>query len=140
MVEEVSSDGLVSYMAMPASGSGNAADVPVRSDYSTTLAFEPFLRSGDSGRLEFKVRNSDKLSTFVVQVWAHDRLMKNNVVRKEMLVSIPVKVSVVEPKSLCKGVRFPTIQVSRSPEPRPSRHSPRGTIARQVRSSQGPWN
>lgn len=102
-VMEESSDGLVSYMAMPASGSGNAADVPIRSDYSTTLAFEPFLRSGDSGRLEFKVRNSDKLSTFVVQVWAHDRLMKNNVVRKEMLVSIPVKVSVVEPKYLYKG-------------------------------------
>ena len=102
-VEEVSSDGLVEYAAMGVFDRDPGGDIPIRSDYSTTLAFEPFLRSGDSGRLEFKVRNSDKLSTFVVQVWAHDRLMKNNVVRKEMLVSIPVKVSVVEPKYLYKG-------------------------------------
>ncbi len=78
----------------------------VRKNFSTTLAFEPFLRSDADGNILMKFRTSDKLSTFVVQVWAHTQGMLNACVRKEMVVTVPVKVSVAEPKYLYKGDRF----------------------------------
>ena len=96
-------------MKMAKSGSMDDADVQevsVRSDFSSTLAFEPFLRSDDDGDIFMKFRTSDKLSTFAVQVWAHNQEMLNACVRKEMVVTVPVKVSVAEPKYLYKGDRF----------------------------------
>ena len=99
----------VSSMMMAKSGSMDNEDVqevPVRSDFSSTLAFEPFLRSDDDGNIFLKFKTSDKLSTFVVQVWAHTREMLNACVRKEMVVTVPVKVSVAEPKYLYKGDKF----------------------------------
>ena len=81
-------------------------DVVVRSDFSTSLAFEPFLRTDGNGRATLKFRTSDKLSTFVVQVYAHTKDMKNALVRQEMTVSVPVKVSVAEPKYLYKGDKY----------------------------------
>ena len=86
---------------------GAAADeVNVRTDFSTSLAFEPFLRTDAKGRTTLKFRTSDKLSTFVVQVYAHTKDMKNALLRKEMVVSIPVKVNVAEPGFLYKGDRY----------------------------------
>ena len=78
----------------------------VRKNFSTTLAFEPFLRSDTDGNILMKFRTSDKLSTFVVQVWAHTQGMLNACVRKEVVVTVPVKVSVAEPKYLYKGDKF----------------------------------
>ena len=78
----------------------------VRRNFSSTLAFEPFLRSDADGNILMKFRTSDKLSTFIVQVWAHTQEMLNACVRKEMVVTVPVKVSVAEPKYLYKGDRF----------------------------------
>ena len=81
-------------------------DVAVRSDFSSTLAFEPFLRSDDDGNISLKFRTSDKLSTFVAQVWAHTQEMRNAAVRREFVVTVPVKVSVAEPKFLYRGDRL----------------------------------
>lgn len=81
-------------------------DVALRSDFSSTLAFEPFLRSDDDGNIELKFKTSDKLSTFAVQVFAHTKDMKNSVIRKEMMVTVPVKLSVSEPQYLLKGDKF----------------------------------
>ncbi len=87
--------------------SGEIADeVEVRSDFATSLAFEPFLRTGPDGTAELKFKTSDKLSTFVVQVYAHTPEMLNSLMRKEMVVSVPVKVAVAEPKYLYKGDKF----------------------------------
>lgn len=80
--------------------------VAVRSDFSSSLAFEPFLRSGADGRMFMKFRTSDKLSTFVVQVWAHTKEMRNACVRREVVVTMPVKVALVEPKYLYKGDKY----------------------------------
>ncbi len=63
-------------------------DVSVRSDFSTSIAFEPFLRSDASGDVSMNFTTSDKLSTFVVQVFAHDKQMHNAVARREMVVTI----------------------------------------------------
>ncbi|MBQ8060772.1 MAG: hypothetical protein IJ205_02345 [Bacteroidales bacterium] len=83
-----------------------AGEVAVRSDFATSLAFEPFLRTREDGTAELKFKTSDKLSTFIVQVYAHTPDMLNSTIREEMTVSVPVKVSVAEPQYLYKGDKF----------------------------------
>ena len=80
--------------------------VAVRSDFATTLAFAPHLRPDGAGNLELRFRTSDKLSTFCVQVFAHAQDMRNALIRREMMVTLPVKVSVVEPQYLYEGDRY----------------------------------
>jgi hypothetical protein len=82
------------------------SEVSVRTDFSTSLAFEPFLHADADGNVSMDFTTSDKLSTFVVQVFAHDKQMHNAVARREMVVTIPVKVSVAEPKYLYKGDKY----------------------------------
>ena len=84
-------------------GINGAADVKVRSDFATTLAFEPFLRSGKDGKISLSVRTSDKVSTYLVQLYAHDKAARDAALRQEMLVTMPVKIEVAEPKYLYKG-------------------------------------
>lgn len=99
----------MAYKSMASNDAGEELDisgVAVRSDFSSTLAFEPFLRSDGDGKIFLKFRTSDKLSTFVAQVWAHTPEMHNAAVHREFIVTVPVKVSVVEPKYLYKGDKF----------------------------------
>ena len=77
--------------------------VTVRSKFETALTFQPHLTSDADGNLSFTFDTSDKLSTYYVQVYAHDKDMRNAFVRQEMVVSVPVKVSVVEPQFLYAG-------------------------------------
>lgn len=81
-------------------------NVLLREDFATTIAWEPALRSDASGNAEFSWRNADKLSTFYVQLFAHDKKMRNAVLRKEMTVSIPVKVSLAQPQFLFSGDKY----------------------------------
>ena len=85
--------------------SGSATGL-VRSDFSTSLAFEPFLRPDSDGNISFDFETSDRLSTFVVQVYAHDKSMRDTLVRKEFVVSLPVRLSVVQPDYLYRGDRL----------------------------------
>ena len=78
----------------------------VRSDFSTSLAFEPFLRPDSDGNISFDFETSDRLSTFVVQVYAHNKSMRDTLVRKEFVVSLPVRLSVVQPDYLYRGDRL----------------------------------
>lgn len=81
--------------------SGDYGAMPdVRSEFANTLTFQPFLRSDDKGGISFTFNTSDKLSTYVVALYAHDAKMANAVLRREMMVTIPLKVNVVEPKYL----------------------------------------
>jgi len=80
-----------------------ASDIVIREDFATTLAWEPFLRSDKAGNVSFSFTNSDKLSTYYVQVFAHDASMRNAALRREMVVTIPVKISLVEPQFLYEG-------------------------------------
>lgn len=77
--------------------------VNVRDSFSPALAFEPFLYPDEDGVISFEFDASDKLSTYVVSVFAHDKEMNNAVVRKEMTVTLPVKLSVVQPQYLHEG-------------------------------------
>ena len=78
----------------------------VRDDFAASLAFEPFLHPSEDGTVKLDFTTSDKISTFAVYVFAHDKSMTNNVVRREMLVTLPVKVSVVQPQYLYEGDRY----------------------------------
>ena len=100
MVEEETVADAASYVA------DIRNDMPAREDFSTTLAFEPFLYPDADGNLELEFRTSDKLSTFVVSLFAHDRQMNTAVLRKDMTVTLPVKVSVVEPQYLHQGDKY----------------------------------
>lgn len=89
----------------------------VRENFAGTVAWEPFLRSDKDGRIEFSFRNADKLSTYCVQLFAHDRQMHNSVLRREMKVTLPVKISAVEPLFLHDGDRYVArVTVSNSSE------------------------
>ncbi|MBO4671203.1 MAG: hypothetical protein J5640_05110 [Bacteroidales bacterium] len=78
-------------------------EVHVRDNFSATMAWEPCLRSDKDGLIEFNCKGADRLSTFYVQLFAHGEGMLNAVLRKEMKVSIPVKVAIVEPQFLYAG-------------------------------------
>ena len=79
------------------------ADVAVRESFDATMAWEPFLRSDENGKIDFICKGSDRLSTYYVQLFAHGEGMKNAVLRQEMQVTIPVKVGLVEPQFLYAG-------------------------------------
>lgn len=78
-------------------------DVSIRSDFSSALTFQPHLVSAADGTLQFSFRTSDKLSTYYVRVYAHDVDMRNALVEDLMVVSLPVKVSLLEPRYLYEG-------------------------------------
>ena len=78
-------------------------DIVIRSKFESTLTFQPHLLSDADGNLSFTFNTSDKLSTYYVALYAHDKGMRNAYVREEMVVSVPVKVAVVEPQFLYVG-------------------------------------
>ena len=84
-------------------GGTESDDVPVRSEFLAGLTFQPHLQSAKDGSLSFSFSTSDKLSTYYVRVYAHNKSMQNAVTEGEMLVSIPVKVSLQEPRFLYQG-------------------------------------
>ena len=75
----------------------------VRERFENALTFQPFLRSDADGNLSFRFSTSDRLSTYYVSVFAHDKAMRNALVREETVVTVPVKVSVAEPAYLYSG-------------------------------------
>ncbi|MCR4860284.1 MAG: hypothetical protein K5910_06445, partial [Bacteroidales bacterium] len=70
-------------------GKENAA---IRENFANTIAWEPFLRSDADGTVTFNFTTADKLSTYYVQLFAHDKAFNNAVLRREMVVTLPVKV------------------------------------------------
>ena len=78
----------------------------IRENFANTIAWEPFLRSDKDGNISFKFTNADKLSTYYVQLFAHNSDMHNATLRKEMMVTIPVKIAVVEPRVLYTGDKY----------------------------------
>lgn len=78
----------------------------IRENFANTIAWEPFLRSDKDGNISFKFTNADKLSTYYVQLFAHRMDMHNAALRKEMVVTIPVKIAVVEPQVLYTGDKY----------------------------------
>ena len=99
--------------------SSDEADVTIRSEFENALTFQPHLVSAADGTLSFSFKTSDKLSTYYVRVYAHNAAMQNAIEEKEMVVSLPVKVSLLEPRFLYEGDTYvATVTVSSiAPEP-----------------------
>ena len=77
-----------------------------RKDFKTVLAFEPFVTTDASGNAEIHFRTSDKLSTYILSLFAHDRNMHNSVCRSEFVVKSPVALTVHAPSFLYFGDRY----------------------------------
>ena len=102
--KSAAADNVAAMDYLSADGSaGTTEQIDVRDRFDNTIAFLPFLYPDNDGSVEFDIDVTDKLSTYYVSVFAHDPLMRNAVLRKEMVVSLPVKVSVVEPRFLYEG-------------------------------------
>ncbi len=89
--------------AETAGPTGEEPSVTPREAFENALTFQPHLLSAKDGTLSFSFRTSDKLSTYYVRVYAHTQQMQNAIVQKEMVVSLPVKVSLLEPRFLYEG-------------------------------------
>ena len=101
--------GTVPYRTKTAIMSNMAADeapVRIRKDFSTSLAWEPLLHSDANGVVDFSFKAGDRLSTFAVQVFAHNKAMQNAVLRRELLITIPVRISLFQPEFLYCGDRY----------------------------------
>ena len=88
------------------SGGTSNDNFSIREDFSNTLAFLPSLCSDNQGNVTFSFSTSGKLSTYYVSVFAHNRQMQNDAIRREMIVTIPVKVSLYEPKYLYESDEY----------------------------------
>lgn len=84
----------------------SANPLKVRKNFQSTLAFEPFLHSDGNGNVEFRFRTSDRLSTYALALFAHDKAFRNATLRKEFIVSQPVTLTVHEPSLLYGGDRY----------------------------------
>ena len=90
-------------------------EVAVRENFANTIAWEPFLRADQDGVVTFHFSTADKLSTYYVQLFAHDKAFRNATLRQELVVTLPVKVAVVQPQFLYEGDRYVTrVSVSSS--------------------------
>ena len=81
-------------------------EVVYRAVFSEALAFEPFLYPDESGKVEVSFRTSDKISTYHVNVFAHDRSMRNAALQRDFVVTIPVRVAVTPPRYLYQGDEY----------------------------------
>ena len=88
------------------SGEPGEQELSVRENFANTIAWEPFLRADKDGVVTFNFSTADKLSTYYVQLFAHDKAFRNQVLRQEMVVTLPVKVAVVQPQFLYEGDRY----------------------------------
>ena len=104
MVEEEAAPFLRVEDSMEAAADKDSGEeMRIRESFGATMAWEPMLRSDSDGNIEFRFTGSDRLSTYYVQLFAHGEGMKNAVLRREMQVTIPVKVAIVEPQFLYAG-------------------------------------
>ena len=105
MVEEamVENDAVVFQQVEQKPSFGSLEAVDIREKFASALTFQPHLKPSADGTLNFSFRTSDKLSTYYVRVYAHDQQMRNALVEDEMVVSLPVKVSLLEPRYLYVG-------------------------------------
>ena len=82
------------------------SDDDFREVFSEALAFEPFLYPDSEGKVDVVFNTSDKLSTYHVNVFAHDPSMRNAVLRKDLVVTIPVQISVTPPRYLYEEDKY----------------------------------
>ncbi|MBR4774740.1 MAG: hypothetical protein IK008_01415 [Bacteroidales bacterium] len=109
MLNDSAEDSVPMQMVEEKPSFGDWGEVTVREKFSSALTFQPHLYPQADGTLEVKFRTSDKLSTYYVRVYAHDKQLHNAVAQKELVVSLPVKVALLEPRFLYVGDRYEAV-------------------------------
>ncbi len=102
----VSNTSAVFRMSKNADSVPVAEEVQVRDNFAKTLVFLPALYPDKDGYIDFEVLTADKLSTYYVQLFAHDKLLNTAVARGEMLVTMPVQLSFYQPTVLYEGDEY----------------------------------
>ncbi len=92
--------------ASPEEEESTGATIKVRQDFQTTLSFQPFIRTAEDGSAEVTFTTSDRLSTYILALFAHDKTFHNSTLRSEFTVSQPVTITVHEPSLLYGGDRY----------------------------------
>ena len=106
---------LASYSPEAKASSYEPAVPHIRSNMAETVAWEPFLYPDAEGNIEFSFKTADKISTYCVQLFAHNKKMQNDVIRKDMVITIPVKIAVSAPAFLYCGDQYKaSVSVSNS--------------------------
>lgn len=90
---------------IPAAGNGMEFE-NIRDDFKDVVAFEPALRPDQDGVVSFSFVPSGKLSTYIVKAYVHDKKMNTAQISREMVVSLPVEVSLQQPQFLFAGDRY----------------------------------
>ena len=103
MAKSVATEDVFSDEEEDAAEPESGAEPVIRSEFATALTFQPHLRPDADGNLTVSFRTSDKLSTYWLGIFAHDKNVRSAVLQKEILVTIPVKVSLLEPRFLYAG-------------------------------------
>ena len=78
-------------------------DTKLRSSFLSRLCFEPCLRPDADGNLSFSFNSSDRLSSYAVQLYAHDRDMNCASIRETILITLPLKLTLMPPACLYEG-------------------------------------
>lgn len=87
-------------------GDGSSPNIQIRENFANTLYWNPRILSGKDGKASFSFTTADKLSTYRVQVFAHNGKMCNEVIDRDILVTIPVMVSIAAPQFLYSGDKY----------------------------------
>ena len=64
-------------LAADAGAGAEPENTAIRENFANTIAWEPFLRSDSNGVVTFRFTTADKLSTYYVQLFAHDKAFHN---------------------------------------------------------------
>ena len=111
MVKAMDVDAAVEMVSL----GGQEDNYNIRQVFSDALAFVPRIKADRDGVMTFKFKTSDKLSTYRVRFFAHDRNMRNGVLARDFMVTVPVKVDVRVPAFLYEGDKYevaPTVSYS----------------------------
>lgn len=84
----------------------DVSDEDYRAVFSEALAFEPFLYPDKDGKVDVSFRASDKVSTYHVNVYAHDRSLRNASIQRDFVVTVPVRISVTPPRYLYENDEY----------------------------------
>ncbi|MCQ2148311.1 MAG: MG2 domain-containing protein, partial [Bacteroidales bacterium] len=101
-VEEVNEEAIVEEV----NDDVNLDEINLRDSFDEVIAFEPFLYPDENGNVTFTVTPAGKLSTFIVKTYTHDKSLSSVVSEKELVVSIPVELSIAEPQFLYVGDKY----------------------------------
>lgn len=98
-------DGMVAEEESASVEYGNSFE-SVRDVFQDVVVFEPALYPDADGTVSFSFTPTGKLSTYIVKAYAHDTEVNTAQTSREILISLPVEVSLQTPRFLYVGDKY----------------------------------